>query len=58
VGLNANLPAVVDWLLGLQCWPPTAGIVVATTQLADNNRQFPQLTTRDFVSEKIDTLRA
>jgi len=57
VGLNADLPTGINWLLGIAMLALTAGTVAATTQLASNHRRLLQLESRDFVSQKADSLQ-
>ena len=47
LGLNADLPVAVDWLLGAAMLGLTAGVVVATTGLAETVRGARQLGTVD-----------
>lgn len=50
VGLNADLPTVVNWLLGIAMLGLTAATVAATTQLAQDHKRLRDLEGREFLS--------
>jgi len=57
VGLNADLPTAVNWLLGITMLALTAATVAATTHLAANHRRLLQLECGDTVGEDAASAR-
>jgi hypothetical protein len=57
VGLNADLPAVVDWLLGIAMLSLTVGMVAAATRLGEDHRRLLQLENRDWGLGKSEPLQ-
>jgi hypothetical protein len=50
VGLNADLPTVVNWILGIVMLALSAGTVAAATQLGENHRHFLDMETEHLGS--------
>lgn len=57
VGLNAELPTAVNWLLGIGMLTLTAGTVSVTTQLVSRHRRLLQLEGSYLVSQTADPPR-
>lgn len=59
VGLNADLPVVVNWVLAIAMLALTAATVAAATQLGENHRKFLELegNTRLQASAHVSTSR-
>jgi hypothetical protein len=50
VGLNADLPTAINWILGLVMLGLTAATVAAATQLAQDHKKLRDLEGREFLT--------
>jgi hypothetical protein len=53
VGLNADLPVIVNWLLGIAMLGLTAGTVAAATKLGENHRRLIELETSSIALARV-----